>query len=152
MTFTPTFFFTADEHYGHANIIRYCNRPFTSVDQMDAEIIQRHNEIVGLKDVVIHAGDFTLSKKPPAENYIRQLNGTHIFLKGSHDYWLKKSATVIWEKEIEGFYVVVEECFSELIAKLKYAEIPIRCLNISLIPNFDKIMLDRKPSINHILI
>jgi calcineurin-like phosphoesterase family protein len=71
MTFTPTFFFTADEHYGHANIIRYCNRPFTSVDQMDAEIIQRHNEIVGLKDVVIHAGDFTLSKKPLAENYIK---------------------------------------------------------------------------------
>ena len=74
--------------------------------KMDAEIIRRHNEMVGPKDVVIHAGDFTLSKKPFAENYIRQLNGTHIFLKGSHDYWLKKSATVIWEKEIEGFYVV----------------------------------------------
>ena len=106
MNSTQKFFFTADEHYGHANIIRYCNRPFTSVDQMDAEIIRRHNEIVGPKDVVIHAGDFTLSKKPLAENYIRQLNGTHIFLKGSHDYWLKKSAAVIWEREIEGFYFV----------------------------------------------
>jgi calcineurin-like phosphoesterase family protein len=106
MNSTSTFFFTADEHYGHANIIKYCNRPFASVAEMDAEIIQRHNEMIGPKDVVIHAGDFTLSKKPFAENYIRQLNGTHIFLKGSHDYWLKKSATVIWEKEIEGFYVV----------------------------------------------
>jgi len=37
------FFFTADEHYGHANIIRYCDRPFASVEEMDAEIIQRNN-------------------------------------------------------------------------------------------------------------
>ncbi len=44
-------FFTVDEHHGHANIIKYCNRPFTSVDEMDAEIIQRHNEMVGSKDV-----------------------------------------------------------------------------------------------------
>jgi calcineurin-like phosphoesterase family protein len=107
MNSTPTFFFTADEHYGHFNIIKYCNRPFNSVDEMDAEIIQRHNEIVRPKDVVIYAGDFTLSEKPYTENYIRQLNGTHIFLKGSHDYWLKKSATVIWEKEIEGFYAAI---------------------------------------------
>ncbi|MGD8799649.1 MAG: hypothetical protein PVJ44_14050 [Desulfobacterales bacterium] len=107
MNSTSNFFFTADEHFGHANMIKYCNRPFTSVDEMDAGIIQRHNEIVGPKDVVIHAGDFTLSKKPFAENYIRQLNGTHIFLKGSHDYWMKKSATAIWEREMEGFYVVV---------------------------------------------
>ena len=49
MNSKPTFFFTADEHYGHANIIKYCNRPFTSVDNMDAEIIQRHNEMVGPK-------------------------------------------------------------------------------------------------------
>ena len=67
MKSTSNFLFTANEHYGHANIIRYCNRPFTSVDEMDTEIIQRHNEIVKPKDVVIHAGDFTLSKKPIAE-------------------------------------------------------------------------------------
>ena len=107
MNTTPTFFFTADEHYGHTNIIKFCDRPFASIEEMDAEIIKRHNELVGSQDVVIHAGDFTLTKKPFAENYIRRLNGTHIFLKGSHDYWLKKSATSIWEKEIKGFYVVV---------------------------------------------
>ena len=118
MNSTPTFFFTADEHYGHENIIKYCDRPFTSVDAMDAEMIQRHNVMVGPKDVVIHAGDFTLSKKPLAENYIRQLNGTHIFLKGSHDYWLKKSVTVIWEREIEGFFVVVCDYTARSVHKL----------------------------------
>ena len=70
---TPAYSFTADEHYRHTNIIKYCNRPFASAAEMDAEIIQRHNEMVEPKDVVIHAGDFTLSKKPFAENYIKIL-------------------------------------------------------------------------------
>jgi len=45
MNSSPTYFFTADEHYGHTNIIKYCGRPFTRVDEMDAEIIRRHYEI-----------------------------------------------------------------------------------------------------------
>jgi calcineurin-like phosphoesterase family protein len=72
MNTAPKFFFTADEHYGQANIIKYCDRPFASVEEMDSEIIKRHNELVGPKDVVIHAGDFTLAKKPFAGNYIQQ--------------------------------------------------------------------------------
>lgn len=107
MNCTSTHFFTADEHFGHANIIKYYDRPFTTADEMDAEIVRRHIKVVRSKCVVIHAGDFTLSKKPYAENYIRQLNGAHIFLKGSQDYWLKKAAPVIWQRDIEGFYVVV---------------------------------------------
>jgi len=33
MNSSPTYFFTADEHYGHTNIIKYCGRPFTRVDE-----------------------------------------------------------------------------------------------------------------------
>ncbi len=40
-------FFTGDEHFGHKNVIKYCNRPFSDVDEMDREIIKRHNEVVG---------------------------------------------------------------------------------------------------------
>ena len=97
MNTSSTYFFTADEHYGHTNIIKYCDRPFSSVEKMDTEIIKRHNDLVSPRDITIHAGDFTLAKKAFAENYIKRLNGTHIFLKGSHDYWLKKSAAAICE-------------------------------------------------------
>ncbi len=106
------YFFTADEHYGHANIIKYCERPFSNVNEMDEEIIKRHNEVVADGDIVIHAGDFTLSDD--ADKYIRRLRGIHSFLRGSHDYWLNEVTNhylyepcEIWEKTINGIYVVV---------------------------------------------
>lgn len=100
------YFFTSDEHYGHINIIKYCNRPFSNVDEMDNEIIRCFNSVVSKDDITIHAGDFTLKNKREAENYIRRLGGEHIFLKGSHDYW-NKNLPSVWEKEIDGAYIVV---------------------------------------------
>lgn len=106
------FFFTADQHFGHANIIKFCNRPFSSVSEMDDEIIKRHNEVVGDNDVVIHAGDFTLhnSTSYVYKKYINKLKGDNIFLQGSHDKWTKSTVfknNYIWQKNIEGQYVVV---------------------------------------------
>jgi calcineurin-like phosphoesterase family protein len=74
---------------------------------MDSVIIQNHNALVGIGDTVIHLGDFTLRDSAEAEYYIKWLNGYHVFLEGSHDRWLKKKrALQIWEKSIEGIYVV----------------------------------------------
>lgn len=81
------YFFTADEHYGHAKIIGYCNRPFATVEEMNSEIIKRHNEVVKADDMVFHIGDFTLGRDSLA--YRRRLNGHHVFIKGSHDYWME---------------------------------------------------------------
>ena len=100
-------FFTADEHYGHRNIIRYCQRPFADVEEMDRELIRRHNEVVGPEDTVIHAGDFTLQKKSGAEKYLRQLQGHHCFLRGSHDRWLGKTARGMLELTVEGQFIVI---------------------------------------------
>lgn len=99
------YFFTADEHYGHANIIKYCNRPFDSVSEMDAVIIARHNEVVGENDVVIHVGDFTLAGEDQALDYRDQLNGIHYFVPGGHDYWITNGHE-IWEKRVGDQYVV----------------------------------------------
>jgi calcineurin-like phosphoesterase family protein len=99
--------FTSDEHYGHTNIIKYCNRPFKSVEEMDEELIRRHNSIVGRDDTVIHAGDFTLCKGQKASSYLDRLNGNHILLKGSHDGFLQGVASTIWEGTIDGQYIVV---------------------------------------------
>jgi calcineurin-like phosphoesterase family protein len=99
------YYFTADEHYGHAKIIEYCSRPFANVDEMNDEIIRRHNEVVTKDDTVWHAGDFTLSTLKYAENIIRRLNGQHFFVRGSHDKWLEK---IISEELLNPFREFVE--------------------------------------------
>ena len=103
------YFFTADEHYGHQNIIKYTNRPFTSVEEMDEEIIKRHNEVVGKTDIVIHAGDFSLirNREIVFKKYVNRLKGSHVFLKGSHDRWMNSSYHEIWDKTIDGIPIVV---------------------------------------------
>jgi len=101
------YYFTADEHYGHAAIINHCSRPFENVEEMNAEIILRHNEIVGVNDITVHVGDFCwVRNKEGAAEYIKQLKGNHIFIKGSHDKWLPASAKYMWRKMIEGQFVV----------------------------------------------
>lgn len=104
------FWFTSDQHYNHKNVIRFCNRPFSSVEEMDDIMIQNHNSVVKPNDVVINAGDFTLlkNKEKIYKDYINKLNGNQIFLKGSHDYWLPwNKSQQIWEKKFEQCYVVV---------------------------------------------
>lgn len=101
------YYFTADEHFNHTNIIKYCNRPFSSVEEMNNEIIRRFNSVVGVNDITIHAGDFCWGNKGVAINFTKQLAGNHIFLKGCHDHWLPDSVKYIWRKKIDGQFVVV---------------------------------------------
>ena len=57
-------FYTADLHLGHANIIKYCNRPFKDVDQMNETLIRNWNSRVKPEDTVIHNGDFCFKNTP----------------------------------------------------------------------------------------
>lgn len=103
------YFFTGDEHFGHKNILQYCERPFADVHEMNSEIIRRHNEVVSDDDIVIHAGDFTLNRD--ASRYIKRLKGkSHVFLRGSHDHWMKSDKVFYqrWEKTIAKQHVVVD--------------------------------------------
>jgi len=103
------YWFTGDEHYGHANIIEFCNRPFRDVHHMNKELILRHNEVVAHNDVVVHAGDFTLhGSARKAQEFIERLNGKHVFVRGSHDKWMDRSYHERWEKTIENQKVVVD--------------------------------------------
>ena len=97
------YFFTADQHFAHKNIIRYCKRPFGSIEEMDNTIINNFNSVVTKKDHTIHVGDFTF-KNP--EKYIKQLNGSHTFLRGNHDRWMNKQYHEIWCRTIEKQHVV----------------------------------------------
>jgi calcineurin-like phosphoesterase family protein len=81
-------FFTSDTHFGHANIIKYCKRPFASVEEMDNTLIHNWNAVVRPEDTVYHLGDFAVGGGPAAP-YLRRLNGTIYFCLGNHDKRLR---------------------------------------------------------------
>ena len=63
-------FFTSDTHFYHGNIIRFCNRPFKSVEMMNETIISNWNNTVGQDDIVFHLGDFCLGGSLSAQSEI----------------------------------------------------------------------------------
>ena len=79
-------YFTSDLHLGHTNIIKTCNRPFESVEEMDAILIDNWNSIIHEDDTIFILGDFSwrLGDKE-IKNYISKLSGHKIFIKGNHD-------------------------------------------------------------------
>lgn len=79
------YFFTADTHFGHSNIIKYCNRPFKNIGEMDYRLVQLWNERVKPEDTIFHIGDFCFKEEKNAQYYIDQLHGKIIFLRGNHD-------------------------------------------------------------------
>lgn len=79
-------FFTADTHFFHKNILKYSNRPFANINEMNETIISNWNNVVGKHDVVYHLGDFMLSNNQgDFYSIFERLNGYIILIKGNHD-------------------------------------------------------------------
>ncbi len=75
-------FFTADTHFRHANCIRFCNRPFSSAEEMDETMIANWNRVVTTGDTVYHLGDFSFCDP---SLYLKRLNGSIKLVPGNHD-------------------------------------------------------------------
>jgi calcineurin-like phosphoesterase family protein len=73
---------TADEHYGHRNILEYCDRPWKDIKIHDDKISQQVQLLVGPYDTVFHLGDTFFRKNEPLDFIFP---GHHVYLQGSHD-------------------------------------------------------------------
>ena len=80
-------YFISDTHFNHSNIIKYCNRPFNNVKEMNEAIINNWNSIVSDEDTIYHLGDFTLGNKESILNIVNRLNGKKYLIRGNHDRW-----------------------------------------------------------------
>ena len=77
-------FFTSDLHLGHENCIRLCNRPFSSIEEMDETLIENWNHKVTGKDTVYILGDLIYRSQKPPEEYLRRLQGKKHLILGNH--------------------------------------------------------------------
>lgn len=78
-------FLIADDHFWHKNIIEYCNRPFSSVEEMNEFMIQEWNKEVRKHDEVFVLGDFALGGKDKIIEIGQRLNGKKSLILGNHD-------------------------------------------------------------------
>jgi len=100
-------YFTSDLHFGHANIIKYCNRPYDSVEEMDKALINNWNATVKQEDAVYIIGDFTMREAGVAKGYLSALNGTKYLIVGNHDMFLKSfGATTDWFGWVDNYAVI----------------------------------------------
>lgn len=76
--------FTADTHFDHKNIIRYSNRPFSSIDDMNQALLDNINAAVAVNDELYHLGDFCFGVRASYFRNAIKCKNVHI-IWGNHD-------------------------------------------------------------------
>jgi len=81
------YWFISDTHFFHNNIIRYCNRPFSSVEEMNETLVDNWNSVVKPGDLVYHLGDVVMGSFSHSHfAYLwARLNGRKRLIVGNHD-------------------------------------------------------------------
>lgn len=107
----------SDTHFYHKNIIKYENRPFSSVEEMNETMIQNWNRVVTDKDYVFHLGDFCFASDKYSgtykEKYIEtskelldRLNGHKVLIHGNHDLSINLCEQCGWEFVVNSYVLM----------------------------------------------
>jgi len=76
----------SDLHLDRDNIIDYCDRPFSTVEAMNEQLVDNWNAEVDPNDTVLYGGDLTIRTSAAALlDRLDELNGEIVFLLGNHD-------------------------------------------------------------------
>ena len=78
--------FTADYHLSHKNIIKYCNRPFKNVEEMNSQIIYNLEKSVKTGDILYYLGDLTFKTEVALEFFEKFTDIEIHFIIGNHDH------------------------------------------------------------------
>jgi calcineurin-like phosphoesterase family protein len=102
-------FFVADTHFGHANIIKYEQRPFKDIDDMTEKLIERWNNAVKKEDTVYVLGDFSWYNKEKTAAITAHLNGRKILVKGNHDNYSPESYRAMGFIECYKYPIIIDD-------------------------------------------
>lgn len=108
-------FVISDHHFGHQNswekfkLADGCTplRPFTSNDEMNQTMIDRHNAKVKEHDTVYFLGDVVINRKHL--HLVKQLNGRKILIRGNHDIFRDEDYREVGFEQIHGVRVFVDK-------------------------------------------
>ena len=104
-------FYISDLHIGHKNILKFDNRPFTSLEEMEKTIINNWNGVVKKNDEIYILGDMFWHNENAVE-VLKQLNGRKYLITGNHDRVNSEmSKYFIWQKKLE----TISDCGTKLV-------------------------------------
>lgn len=130
----------SDHHFGHTNIIKYCDRPFSKDNQgmvKNAEFMYNaHQETVTENDIVIFLGDVALFRshtKEDLKRMLKALKGKKFLVLGNHDTMSLNFYKECGFVDVQPYYIIgdVMLCHYPLLANTDH-------------PELRKIMLDNK--------
>lgn len=75
--------FTSDWHFNHKNIIKYCNRPYKNVDEMNAGIVDNIFKCYKTGDIMYFLGDYAFGPTPKIDHVLQSIDLVKVC--GNHD-------------------------------------------------------------------
>lgn len=113
-------YYTSDLHLGNTNIIGYEKRPWKTVEEMDAGLIENWNKRVTEEDDVYVLGDFCFKGVKKAVVYLSHLNGRIHLIRGNHDRFMGQATFQEWVQfkrlvSYEGWYKQFEDNGREVV-------------------------------------
>jgi calcineurin-like phosphoesterase family protein len=100
--------FTSDLHFGHLNVIKYCNRPYATAEEMDEALISNWNSSVQYNDEVWVIGDVFFCQVDRAHQIMRRLNGSVHLIYGNHDKVIRN------QQPLQGCFASVTDGIKEI--------------------------------------
>lgn len=102
-------FFTSDTHFYHDGIRKFCDRPFSSVEEMNETMIKNWNNKVGKDGVVFHLGDFMFGGADKWNEVVPQLNGKIHLIVGNHDLKNMREGYMKWFESVSNQRLIYVE-------------------------------------------
>jgi calcineurin-like phosphoesterase family protein len=88
--FSGTVWVWSDLHLFHANVIRYCQRPYEDVAEMNQALLDNCLTRVGPLDILVFGGDITMGDVSLTNDLLRKIPAYKINVLGNHDLAKRK--------------------------------------------------------------